>query len=215
MRVTNAIIILCVFFFIFQLLFGLEFTYVGVLVPGLLLDEPWRIFTSMFLHADPEHLFFNMFALFMFGNALERRVGSALFTLIYLISGIVGAVGFMMFSGPEGVALGASGAIFGIIGALAVVAPGMVVYLFGGIPMPMYAVGIFYALIELFAFGSPDNIAHSAHLLGLIGGFVVAEKYRRNNELGAMTTISTGKALIISIVLGLVVAVLSGAYYTL
>lgn len=215
MNVTNSLVVLCVFFFIFQMVFGLEFSAVGVLVGSLLLTEPWRILTSMFLHADIEHLFFNMFALFVFGNALERRVGSPLFTLIYFISGITGAVGFMLFSGPDAIALGASGAIFGIIGALVVIAPRMTVYLFGGVPMPMYAVGILYALIEVFAFGKADSIAHSAHLLGLVGGFAVAQKYNWDNERGVMTPITTRKALIISVALSIVVALLFGAYYVL
>lgn len=215
MNITNSIVVLCVFFFIFQMMMGPEFTAVGTLTGGLLFTEPWRIFTSMFLHGDFEHLFFNMFALFVFGNALERRIGSSLFTLIYFVSGIIGSIGFMLFSGPSASALGASGAIFGIIGALVVVAPNMTVYLFGGVPMPMFAVGILYAIIEIFAFGRADSIAHSAHLLGLVGGFAVARKYKRDNEMGIMTPLTVRKALIISAVLGIIVAVLFGAYYVL
>jgi len=177
MNIANYIIILCVFLFIMQMIMGPEFTAVGTLVGGLLLTEPWRIITSMFLHGSLEHLFFNMFALFVFGNVLERKMGGNIFTLIYLVSGIIGSIGFVLSSGPSASALGASGAIFGIIGALVVVAPNMTVYLFGGLPMPMYAVGILYVAIEIFAFGKADNIAHSAHLLGLVGGFITAKAY--------------------------------------
>ena len=209
MNVTTSIVVLCIFFFIFQALLGPDFTSVGVLSSSLLLAEPWRIFTSMFLHGDLGHLFFNMFALFIFGNALEKRVGGPLFLLIYLVSGVVGAAGFMLFSAPYESALGASGAIFGIIGALVIVAPKMVVYLFGGIPMPMYVVGILYALIELFALsGSGDGIAHSAHLLGFFGGFgVVSICKQREEELYSLTV---NKAIAVSVIFGLLVALFFG-----
>lgn len=163
----------------------------------------------MFLHADLEHLFFNMFALFIFGNALERRVGGGMFLLIYFVSGIVGAAGFMLVSGPGASALGASGAIFGVIGALIVVAPKMVVYLFGAVPMPMAAVGLIYAAIELFGFGRADNIAHSAHLLGLVGGFALAKIYEKDEE-GRMPLPSAKSAAAFSLVFGLLVALVFG-----
>ncbi len=208
MRATTAIVLLCVFLFVFQLMRGIEFTAVGVLFSGGLLSEPWRIFTSMFLHGDFDHIFFNMFALFVFGTALERRVGTSRFLLIYLVSGVVGAAGFMLFSTPYESALGASGAIYGIIGALVVVAPRMVVYLFGGVPMPMYAVGLLYAVIELFALGRADSIAHSAHLLGFVGGFVLAKMYAEQAEIaGDLTPV---KSIAISVVFGLLVALVFG-----
>jgi len=208
MNITNSLILLCVFFFIFQSVLGPEFTEVGVLYSGDLFSEPWRIFTSMFLHGDFNHLLFNMFALFIFGNALERRIGGGLFLLIYLVSGVIGGAGFMMFSGPYEGALGASGAIFGVFGALVIIAPNMVVYLFGGIPMPMYVFGLGYALLELFALGNADSIAHSAHLLGFIGGFGLIGIYERRGELALSITVD--KAILVSAVFGLVVALIFG-----
>lgn len=209
MNVTTSIVILCIFFFIFQALLGPDFTSVGVLSSSLLLEEPWRIFTSMFLHGDLGHLFFNMFALFIFGNALEKRVGGPLFLLIYLVSGVAGAAGFMLFSAPYANALGASGAIFGIIGALIIVAPKMTVYLFGGIPMPMFVVGILYAFIEVFALsGQGDGIAHSAHLLGLIGGAGIVSIYKKKEE--ELYSLTVNKAIAVSVVFGLLVALFFG-----
>ncbi len=213
MNAVTAIFVLCLVFFAFQLVFGLGFTAEGVLYGALLLPEPWRVFTSMFLHADFEHFFLNMFALFVFGGALERRVGTPLFLLIYLLSGITASVGFLLFSGPEVPALGASGAIYGLIGALVVVAPNMKVYLFGGIPMPMIAAGALYAGIELLSLGNLDNIAHSAHLLGLVGGLAIAKWYERKNEAGEMTPLETKWVIAASVVIGLAVALLFGYLY--
>ena len=212
MNVTNSLIVLCFIFFGFQMILGYEFTEVGLLVGGLLLTEPWRIFTSMFLHADFMHLFFNMFALFIFGNALERRIGSGLLLLIYLVSGVVGGMGFMVLTGPDTAALGASGAIFGVIGAMVMIAPRMPVYLWGAVPLPMAVVGLGYALIEILAFGSVDGIAHSAHLLGFIGGFAIALTYK-NVDTQLSSQINVTKALVISFIFGLVVAFGFGFYF--
>jgi len=208
MRVTNAIIFLCIFFFLFQLLVQ-GFTEGGVLQSGLLLTEPWRIITCMFLHANTEHLMFNMFALFVFGNQLERRIGGGAFLFIYFMSGLLGSIGFMFFSEPWESALGASGAIYGIIGALVVVAPRMIVYFFGLFPLPMAAAGIVYALIELFGFGAADNIAHSAHLLGLAGGYLFTRAYIERVNEGAWE-MSMNKAIIFSVVFSTVVALFFG-----
>lgn len=210
MRVTNAIIIFCIFFFIAQMMVS-NFADVGTLFSGGLLTEPWRIFTSMFLHANPEHLLLNMFALFIFGNELERRTGGGWFSLIYFVSGVVGSAGFMLFSGPAESALGASGAIFGVIGALIIIAPRLTVYFFGIAPVPMAIAGIIYALLELIGWNSGDNIAHSAHLLGLFGGLVLAAVYKKDEAEGRVG-ISINTAIIISLVFGLLVAVAFGYF---
>jgi len=212
MNVTNSLIVLCIIFFAFQMILGDGFTEVGLFVGGLLLTEPWRIFTSMFLHSGFAHLFFNMFGLFIFGNALERRIGSGMLLLVYLVSGIVGSVGFMIFSGPDAAALGASGAIFGVIGALVLIAPRMPVYLWGAVPLPMAVVGIGYAIIEILAFGSVDGIAHSAHLLGFVGGFGIA-LICRNGDAGLISQVDVTKALALSFVFGLAVALGFGFYF--
>ncbi len=171
--IVIAIIILCIITFLFQDIWMFQNF---AMVSGLFFSEPWRAITSMFLHADFAHILFNMFVLFMFGTVLERRVGIAWFLLVYFISGICGSLGFELLSEPGIYAVGASGAIYGILGALVVLAPRMTIY-FYGIPMPMYIAGIVYAVIELVFLGRADNIAHSAHLLGLVGGFITAKAY--------------------------------------
>lgn len=209
MRYTYWLILLCIGVFILQM--ASLFTPDFVLRPIDLLQRPWAIIGSMFAHSGIEHIAFNMLALFMFGTVLENRVGSNKFLFIYLVSGVLGAIGFMLFSSPFDMALGASGAIFGVIGALVLLEPNLMVY-FYFIPIPMYVAGPVYALIELFALGSIDSIAHSAHLLGFFGGLALAF-FERGPAWPPKPPMEMWKALLIPIVLSLVVAVAAGAYY--
>lgn len=169
--IVFGLIFLCVVVFLLQSK-AIILNY--ALITGLDFIEPWRFITSMFLHADFAHLFFNMFALLVFGPHLERKVGSTMFLGIYLLCGLIGALGFEFFSQPGVIGLGASGAIYGIIGALVVLEPRMIVYIYF-IPVPIAVAGFFYALIELASMGAMDNIGHAAHLFGLIGGYGLAK----------------------------------------
>lgn len=173
MRYTYIIIGICLFvFFALQPIDGLWLNF--VFNPALSLEMPWTIITSMFAHGGFQHILFNMLVLFMFGTILESRIGSNRFLFLYLIAGVLGSVGYALLSSdPSRGALGASGAIYGIFGALAILVPNMRVYIYF-MPVPMWLAGIIYALIEIFAMGSADNIAHSAHLLGLVAGVGLA-----------------------------------------
>lgn len=211
MRVTYILIALCVLVFFLENAAPEIFLSEVVLGPISLLGSPWTIFTSMFGHGDVGHLLFNMLALFMFGSVLEDRIGSNKFLFLYFMSGILGSVGFMLLNSPFDMALGASGAIYGVIGALVLIAPNLLVY-FYGIPIPMYAAGPIYALIEIFALGRVDNIAHSAHLLGFFSGLVLAWREPKENWPPRMP-MPLWMAVGIPIVLSLVVGIAFGAYY--
>ncbi|NHV46010.1 MAG: rhomboid family intramembrane serine protease, partial [Candidatus Verstraetearchaeota archaeon] len=97
----------------------------GAFVPSLLFDpsQLYRIFTSMFLHADLVHLFFNMYFLYIFGRAVEETLGGKRFFILYILSGIAASIfhtAFSFLQGPMGYvipAIGASGAISGVLGA--------------------------------------------------------------------------------------------------
>lgn len=212
MRITFIIIAICLLvFFVFEQIELLLPHF--VLQQASLLERPWTIVTSMFAHGGFQHILFNMIVLFMFGSVLENKLGSNKFVFLYLIAGIIGGVGFMLLNGPQEMALGASGAIYGIFGALALLVPNMRVYIYL-VPVPMWLAGILYAAIELFALGSPDSIAHSAHLLGLVGGLAIA--MREGKEAWPpKPPMETWKAVGIPVVLGLVVAVLFGVKYSL
>jgi membrane associated rhomboid family serine protease len=122
----------------------------------------WRLMTAAFLHYGPFHLLLNMLGLYWFGSLLERRLGSGRFLLLYLVSGLAGSAGALVVS-PNSATVGASGAIFGILGA------GLVLeqqrdYVFGG-----SALGVIVANLVL-TFAWSGNISVGGHIGGLIGG---------------------------------------------
>ncbi len=118
------------------------------------------------------HFLINMLVFFFFAPVLERKVGSTKFLLIFFLVGIVAGIGWCLTSDTS--ALGASGAIYGILGALAILMPKMKVYVFPlPVPIDIWIVVIFFALffdVMPAIMGSPDGIAHTAHLSGLLFG---------------------------------------------
>jgi membrane associated rhomboid family serine protease len=121
----------------------------------------WRLVTSMFLHYGPLHLGLNMLALWWFGGAVEQVLGRGRYLLLYLVSGLAGSAGALLFT-PESITVGASGAIFGILGSALVLERQRTYVLGGG------AVGII-VLNLAFTFAIP-GISIGGHLGGLAGG---------------------------------------------
>ena len=121
----------------------------------------WRLFTAPFLHYGPIHLAFNMLALWWFGAAVEQVLGRGRYLLLYLVSGLAGSAGALIFS-PLNPTVGASGAIFGILGA-ALVLERQRTYVLGGGAMGI----ILFNLIFTFAI---PGISIGGHLGGLAGG---------------------------------------------
>jgi membrane associated rhomboid family serine protease len=134
----------------------------GVLwAPFVGAGDYWRLITAAFLHYGPFHLLLNMLGLYWFGSLLEQRIGSGRFLLLYLVSGLAGSAGALVVS-PNNPTVGASGAIFGILGA------GLVLehqrdYVFGG-----SALGVIVANLVLTFFW--PGISIGGHIGGLIGG---------------------------------------------
>jgi uncharacterized protein len=140
--------------------------------------QPWRFFTSMFLHGSLLHLVSNLFALLLFGLILESIIGSNRFLGIYLVSGILAnliAVNFYSSS------LGASGAIMGIIGALAIIKPFMTVWAFGMI-LPMSVAAVLWIILDAIGIFIPSNVGHIAHLSGIVFGVIFGLIYRFNHD---------------------------------
>ncbi len=151
-------------------------------VPSAAFKEPWTFVTSIFLHADFSHLFFNGFALLVFGSFLESRIEEKHFILIFFLAGIVGNFGYMLTSGnPDIPGIGASGAIYGIMGALAVLSPFTMVYV-GYVPMPMIVAAFFWTASEFLGLFVPSGIARGAHLGGLFFGIVYGLYLRRQSQ---------------------------------
>jgi uncharacterized protein len=151
-------------------------------------QEPWRFLTAIFLHASLAHLILNLFALALFGSILERFVGGRRFSIVFFTTGILANLVAVNFYDSS---LGASGAIFGILGALIFIRPLMTVWAFG-LPMPMFIAGIIWIAADIlgaygFFTGNPiDNTGNIAHLsgifFGLIFGMLFREKIRRQKK---------------------------------
>lgn len=168
---TFVLIIMCTIVFIIQQItpFWIYFAF----FPALALSMPWMFITSIFLHADISHLMLNMLALFFFGITLESIIGRRRFLILFLVSGIVGNIGYMLTaSNPMIPAIGASGAIYGIVGTVAVLMPFRLVYIYGILPIPMVVAAALWAFIDLTGLFMPTGIAHGAHLAGMAVGIV-------------------------------------------
>ena len=174
---TYAFIGVCVAMFITQQITE-DWVYLAFF-PVLAADAPWTFLTSIFLHADISHLFFNMLALFFFGSSLERRIGGRALAVLFLASGIIGNIGYMITSvDPTIPVIGASGAIYGVMGALAVLAPLMMVFIYGMIPIPMILAAAVWGFLDFISLTSPSGIAYGAHLGGLFAGVLVGVYFR-------------------------------------
>jgi len=135
--------------------------------------EYWRMVTPVFLHIGPLHIFFNCYAIWVAGPQVEKLYGSARFTIIYILTGIGGVAGSYWYN-PDVPSAGASGAIFGLFGALLVFG---LKYRSSIPPMFQRAVGrgvLPVILINLFIGYQFPNIDNSAHIAGLISGAMLA-----------------------------------------
>ncbi|WP_284653555.1 rhomboid family intramembrane serine protease [Flavobacterium terrisoli] len=138
--------------------------------------QQFRMVTSAFLHADMVHLAFNMIALYSFAPVVLAYFGDTTFLLIYAGSLIFGSLLTMVFHGNEYSysAVGASGAVTGIIYSSILINPDMTIGIFGVIPMPAYVFGIAYLLYSIYGMKAKnDNIGHTAHFGGAIGGYAI------------------------------------------
>ncbi|MDR1491821.1 MAG: rhomboid family intramembrane serine protease [Planctomycetaceae bacterium] len=144
--------------------------------------EWWRLITYAFAHANFQHIFFNMFALFFFGPLVERRYGPTEFLCFYLITSAISGLGWGALNLASGHSmLGASGAVSGVVMLVIWNYPRMLVYVWGIIETPMWLMGVFYIAMDLFGFlgYSGDRVAHEAHLAGTAFGALYAwQKWR-------------------------------------
>ncbi len=139
----------------------------------------WQPFTYMFLHGSFQHLFFNMFALWIFGAEIENYWGTRHFTTYYFICGVGAAlINLMATIGDPYPTVGASGAIYGVLLAFGMMFPNRYIFIYFLLPIKAKYFVAIYACIEFIsglgsqAMGSGSNIAHFAHLGGMLFGFV-------------------------------------------
>ena len=182
--VAVNIAVFCLTYFLFPRL-----TYTLALVPSSVYygHSYWQFVTYMFTHGSVSHLLFNMLSLYIFGTAVERRVGSKEFLLYYMLTGTLcglASYGVYYLANTNVVLLGASGAIYALLMLFSVLYPRAVIYVFGIIPVPAPVLIILYFVIELFSgMMSFDGVAHMTHLFGLLFGLLYILIRMRLNPL--------------------------------
>jgi membrane associated rhomboid family serine protease len=159
--------------------------YLGIWSLSTGLFRIWQPLTYMFMHGSFDHLFFNMFSLWMFGSALENFWGSKRFLFYYLVCGIGAGLLNMLVPGAH-VSVGASGAVYALLLAFGMMWPNNYIYLYFLVPIRTKWFIIGMIVIELFEgiFRSTDGIAHFAHLGGMLIGFLIILYWKRH---GGMT----------------------------
>ncbi len=185
--------------------------YLGLHYIGASDFQPYQLVTYMFMHGSFGHLFFNMFALWMFGNTLERIWGPNRFLLFYFVCGIGAGLAqelvqyiqyLTTLQGYDNVRIaanhiipmseylnmlttvGASGAVYGILLAFGMMFPNSTIYIYFAIPLKAKWFVLIYGIIELFAgFTSVDNVAHFAHVGGMLFGLVLILYWKKKGTL--------------------------------
>jgi membrane associated rhomboid family serine protease len=148
------------------------------LTPYKLSQQPWTIISSMFVHGNIWHILLNMISLYFLGSFFIRAAGERSFLAVFFLGGLAGNALYILLAPPNVIGIGASGAIFAIGGALAVLVPRVPVYIFF-IPVPM---PLWVAIMIFFLFSFLPRIAWQAHLggllLGLIAGLILKRRRR-------------------------------------
>ncbi|MFC5502275.1 rhomboid family intramembrane serine protease [Lysinimonas soli] len=221
--VSYLLIGLCVLAYLGQLLSGGALTDPWALNPSKIATEPWQLLTSAFIHANPIHILFNLYALFIFGPVLERFLGRARYLAMYLIGALGGSVGVVLVYQLAVITNGASASWLGglLAPASALGASGAIFALIGGLLVLHRAIGlqptqIVVVVVVNLAFGFfVRGIAWQAHLGGFAVGAAIAAVYlatRRPQQKSAQILSVAGIAVALAVVLTLCVVSQPGAY---
>ncbi len=148
----------------------------------------WQLVTYMFLHGGFGHIFFNMFALWMFGTELERTWGTKEFVRYYFLTGVMAGVSIFLWNfGSPIPTIGASGAVFGILAAYALFFPDREIYIYFLFPLKAKYFVLIYGVLEFFMLlnqGANDAISHIGHLGGMVAGFFYLRHRYRHLGIG-------------------------------
>ena len=190
-RGTQAIIGANVVVFLLQLSMGRSLTVLFELWPlgvwelsgGQVGFSPWQLITYGFLHDvnNYAHIFFNMFAIYMFGSALEQFLGTRYYVTLYFVSIVVAGLTQLAFNaaiGSLGPTYGASGGVYGLLLAFGMYFPQQrIMLLFPPVEMPAWVAVTGYGVLELVlgVTGTQQGIAHFAHLGGMLGAFAMIQ----------------------------------------
>lgn len=175
--VVKTLIIANVVVYVLQITLGLGFTSgLWLTTDALRHFQLWRLFSYMFAHSPTMifHVLLNMWAVYVFGTGLERRLGQQRFLHLYVLSGLVGGLSWTLFNWQNTTpVLGASGAVFGLLIAAAMMFPDeIIILLFPPIPLRLKTFALVFGGLELLmALNQGGQVAHIAHLGGAVGGW--------------------------------------------
>ena len=187
--VVKNILIINVILFVAKELAGDKFNldmYLDLFPVGTPYFKPYQFITYMFMHANLSHIFFNMLGVYMFGSILENIWGSKRFLNFYILCGLGAAalqLGISYYNNQFTILLGASGALFGLLVAFAMMFPNTYLNIYFLIPVKAKYLVTAYGLFELvsgFLNREGDNIGHFAHLGGLVVGVIIMLIWKRN-----------------------------------
>jgi len=157
-----------------------EIIYFLGLTPALLPKQPWTIIASMFVHGGFAHILFNMISLYFLGSFVIRATGERTFLAVFFLGGLAGNILFALLANPFSTGIGASGAVFALAGALAIIVPRVPVFIFFiPIPMPLW-IAVIILLLLSFLF---SGIAWQAHLGGFLLGLVAGLIFKRRRRM--------------------------------
>lgn len=231
-RLTHFLISIVVAVFLLEVYFGYAFGQEAVLLlfqnygfslAGFMSGNWWTPITSIFLHAGPEHLLLNMFALYFFGRVVEQELGWKKMLLIFIATGAAGdaalsTTALLGLSSPLIPTIGASAAIFGLLGVAMFLKPMEFVIYPYIIPVPLILVALLYVLYNVIAFaailttGQESEIAYVAHIGGLAAGIIIGLK-TEGKKRGAIILLSFILLVIIILAASKYISLLEGANY--
>lgn len=187
---TQALLIGNIGMYLLQLLTGNQLIFWFALWPlGDGLFGPWQLITYSFLHGGLAHIFFNMYALFMFGGEIERLFGSRWYLAFYgvcvITAGLAQLAVAAFTNSPPYPTIGASGGVFGLLLAFGMYFPRRrLMLIFPPIPMPAWLFVTLYGVLELYlgVTGAAPGVAHFAHLGGMLGGYLMIRQRRAHGR---------------------------------
>ncbi|MBU5678679.1 MAG: rhomboid family intramembrane serine protease [Candidatus Aenigmatarchaeota archaeon] len=169
--VAIKISIIMILIYILSLRFPNFFFSNFLLSASSVFKKPWTLITYAFLHSQESiaHIFYNVFALAMFGSILEKIIGYKRFLFVFFSSSLFASlIGIHFYNNL----IGASGGIMGIIGCLTIIKPKMIIVGFGA-PIPLILASLFWVFGDFLGVFYPDDVAHISHLSGILFGFLI------------------------------------------
>jgi len=193
-RAVKALLLICAGVYLVQVLMPQSLEYrmlsvFGLSVEGVMRGWWWQFVSYALLHGSILHLLLNMLGLFFLGPELERHMGSRAFVTMFVFCAVLGGLGWFVMTTPhEGVCVGASGGIFGLIGAFAGLFPHrqltLLVFFVLPVTMPAWLLAVLFGLMQLgyLLTPGPSGIAYAAHLAGGLAGYLFVRVVYRGYE---------------------------------